>query len=268
MVRHETAEALGAIGAKRSIPVLEETIARFPNVPELAETCQIALDYIQWNSSGKKEEEEPMACACMTSPYSSIDPAPPHPQHANLSTEELGQDILCNVHLPLFDRYRAMFSLRNLGSTEAVVELGKALVNDDSSALFRHEVAYVLGQLQHGASVKYLEESLSRTDEHVMVRHEAAEALGAIESKWDECERVLKEFSNDPDEVVRQSCLVALDAADYWGGHNNNEEEDLNPNNDTNNDITDQEYNEKSQQSGGEEKKDSHESLTATPLPF
>ena len=48
--------------------------------------------------------------------------------------------------LPLFDRYKAMFSLRNNGSKAAVVALTTAFA--DPSPLFRHEVAYVLGQLQ------------------------------------------------------------------------------------------------------------------------
>ena len=96
-------------------------------------------------------------------------------------------------------------------------ELGKALTEDRSSALLRHEVAYVLGQMQHPASVESLAESLRRTEEHAMVRHESAEALGAIDGRWDDCEKILKEFLNDHDVVVRESCAVALDAADYWG---------------------------------------------------
>ena len=47
-----------------------------------------------------------------------------------------------------------------------------------------------------------------------MVRHEAAEALGAIGSP--ECQAVLKTFKDDIDQVVRESCEVALDIADYW----------------------------------------------------
>ena len=50
-----------------------------------------------------------------------------------------------------------------------------------------------------------------------MVRHESAEALGAIEGRWEDCEVILREFLNDHDVVVRESCVVALDAADYWG---------------------------------------------------
>jgi hypothetical protein len=91
------------------------------------------------------------------------------------------------------------------------------VVLDKSSALLRHEVAYVLGQIQHPDSVEYLETSLKRQNEHRMVRHESAEALGAIEERWGECETILEQFLNDEDDVVRESCVVALDAADYWG---------------------------------------------------
>jgi len=97
------------------------------------------------------------------------------------------------------------------------MELGRGLLEDDSSVLFRHEIAYVLGQIQHPDSMEALVESLKRVGEHAMVRHESAEALGAIEGRWDEVEVVLKMFLEDEDVVVRESCLVALDAADYWG---------------------------------------------------
>lgn len=112
-----------------------------------------------------------------------------------------------------------MFSLRNRGGEEAVQALGGALLSDDSSALFRHEVAFVLGQMQHPAAIESLAGSLARTGEHGMVRHESAEALGAIEgtdAEWARCEAVLRQYLNDPDTVVGESCQVALDAADYW----------------------------------------------------
>ena len=112
-----------------------------------------------------------------------------------------------------------MFSLRNRGGEEAVKALGGALLSDESSALFRHEVAFVLGQMQHPAAIESLAGSLARTGEHGMVRHESAEALGAIEgtdAEWARCEAVLRQYLNDPDTVVGESCQVALDAAEYW----------------------------------------------------
>lgn len=75
----------------------------------------------------------------------------------------------------------------------------------------------MLGQIQHPDAVEYLETSLKRQNEHRMVRHESAEALGAIEERWGECEAILEQFLEDHDDVVRESCMVALDAADYWG---------------------------------------------------
>mmetsp|Transcript_26517 Transcript_26517/g.39228 ORF Transcript_26517/g.39228 Transcript_26517/m.39228 type:complete len:352 (+) Transcript_26517:132-1187(+) len=219
MVRHECAEALGAIGARRSKPTLEQILARHPDCLELTETCRLALDVIDWRVNGGDGEMPVAACACMLNPYSSVDPAPPHPSHQNKSAQELG-DILCDENLQIFDRYRAMFSLRNKGGEKCVLQLCRALTTDTSSALLRHEVAYVLGQMQHPASVEALETSLRRQDEHDMVRHESAEALGAIEGRWEDCEKILQEFAEDKNIVVSESCLVALDAADYWGHTN------------------------------------------------
>ncbi|KAL7446219.1 hypothetical protein ACHAXM_010322 [Skeletonema potamos] len=224
MVRHECAEALGAIGSSSSIETLE-VCAKDKSI-EVGQTCQLALDFIRWKINGGTDSDEhaPIACACMISPYSSVDPAPPHPKHEGLSAAEIGI-ILEDESAPLFERFRAMFSLRNRGGKEAVKELGNALINDESSALLRHEVAYVLGQLQHPDAVEYLETSLKRCNEHRMVRHESAEALGAIEERWGECELILEQFMNDKDDVVRESCIVALDAADYWGYANQSVDE-------------------------------------------
>ena len=188
MVRHECAEALGAIGAERSIPVLQRSsganntnsnghvaTTAVPETPvEVCETCAIALDLIKWKVNGR-QGEAPLHCACM-SPYSSVDPAPPHPTD-DLPTEAL-EHQLRDESLGLFKRYRAMFSLRNRGTDDAVAALGRALVSDTSSVLFRHEVAYVLGQTQSSVGLEALAESLARNEEHEMVRHEAAEALG------------------------------------------------------------------------------------------
>ncbi len=224
-VRHECGEALGAIGSSKSIKTLE-TCAKDKSI-EVGQTCQLALDFIQWKINGgdDRDEHAPIACACMISPFSSVDPAPPHPKHAGLSTAEIGS-ILQDESMPLFERFRAMFSLRNRGGKEAVKELGNALIHDESSALLRHEVAYVLGQLQHSDAVEFLEISLKRDNEHRMVRHESAEALGAIEERWGECELILEQFLNDKDDVVRESCIVALDAADYFGYTNPSSEEE------------------------------------------
>lgn len=112
-----------------------------------------------------------------------------------------------------------MFTLRDLASPPdlpTAVPAIKALATGlkDSSALFRHEVAFVFGQLSHPASIPALTECLSDTKEASMVRHEAAEALGSLGDE-DGVEDTLKKFLDDPEQVVRDSIIVALDMAEF-----------------------------------------------------
>lgn len=87
----------------------------------------------------------------------------------------------------------------------------------DSSALFRHEVAYVLGQLSHPASEPALTERLQDLSEHGMVRHECAEALGSVATK--SCMETLNKYIHDSERLVRESCEVALDMCEYEMGN-------------------------------------------------
>ena len=143
-------------------------------------------------------------------PYESVDPAPA--ASAAKTPTELGDDLM-NTDLPLYERYRAMFALRNMGDDACVAQLVRGL--KDGSALFRHEVAYVLGQMMHPGATDALAESLLTADEHPMVRHEAAEALGAIGTT--KAVELLQAHMGDAEQVVRESCEVALDVVDYWG---------------------------------------------------
>lgn len=81
------------------------------------------------------------------------------------------------------------------------------------SALFRHEIAFVLGQLQEQVSVPHLRASLENPEENEMVRHECAEALGAIAHP--DCVNILNDHLNDGKRVVRESCVIALDMCEY-----------------------------------------------------
>ena len=47
-----------------------------------------------------------------------------------------------------------------------------------------------------------------------MVRHEAAEALGSLGDE-EGVEELLRGFLNDPEQVVRESVIVALDMAKF-----------------------------------------------------
>lgn len=199
MVRHEAGEALGAIGHTDVIPILEEYVK--DPVIEVAETCEIALDRLRWLQSKAEADLRD------DNPYASVDPSPP------AATKDINEliNVLLDEEARLYERYRAMFSLRNLRTEDSINAIGKGL--KCKSALFRHEIAFVLGQLQHECSIDVLVENLRDNTENEMVRHECAEALGAIAT--DECIRVLNEYLSDEKQVVKESCVVALDMCEY-----------------------------------------------------
>lgn len=154
--------------------------------------------------------------------FTSIDPAPPtskllagtsKPEDASDSSVALLQSTLVDVKRPLFERYRAMFALRNIGTPAAVEALSSGF--SDDSALFKHEIAFVFGQLLSPHSVPALLWVLGNTSESDMVRHEAAEALGGIASP--EVLPHLKDWMQreDAPRVVRESCQVAIDMWEY-----------------------------------------------------
>jgi deoxyhypusine monooxygenase len=61
-------------------------------------------------------------------PYASVDPAPPS-QETDVTVLK---QMLLDEDLNLFDRYRAMFTLRNLNTPESVLALGEGLYNEAS----------------------------------------------------------------------------------------------------------------------------------------
>ncbi len=134
LVRHESAEALGAIGSSSFLPVLE----KFSNhdAPEIAETCRIAVDLIHYkmqyeqqhtvqheNATGDQSLQSSLSISPIPPPsikssiYASVDPAPPISENKSIS--EIRSCYL-DQSLSLFERYRAMFSLRDLNSDESV----------------------------------------------------------------------------------------------------------------------------------------------------
>ena len=181
----------------------------------VTETCEIAIDRIEWENSKARQEEK-----LRQSDFASIDPAPPLAE-SDKSVEQLAKTLM-DASLPLFLRYRAMFALRDLASPPdlpTAVPAVEALAQgfSDSSALFRHEIAFVFGQLSHPASIPALTSALSNLDEASMVRHEAAEALGSL-GEEEGVEDILKRFLQDKEKVVRDSVIVALDMAEYEKG--------------------------------------------------
>lgn len=150
------------------------------------------------------------------SAYETVDPAPAAPEKDIPGLERR----LMDESLPMFQRYRALFALRNVGTdrpelrAEAIRVIARGMF-EDPSALMRHEAAYVLGQMQGTKAIPFLVQVLER-DPNPMVRHEAAEALGNMWEETDEVVPILQRFAKeDPAREVRESCEVALDNMAY-----------------------------------------------------
>ncbi len=145
-----------------------------------------------------------------TSEFGSVDPAPP----SELVSIGSLRETLCNEEERMFLRMRALFALRNIGGNEAIDSLAAAF--NSASALLKHEIAYVMGQMQDSHAVHHLIERLEDKDEDVMVRHEAAEALGAIGDR--KALETLERFRYDTEIVVAESCEVAIDLLEWISG--------------------------------------------------
>lgn len=105
-----SAEALGAIGDASAIHVLEKY--KQCEIKELSETCELSLGRLKYFADGNDD---------YTNVYGSVDPAPP--------SEEVNIELLKRVYLNenenIFERYRAMFALRNLNTEESILTIVK-----------------------------------------------------------------------------------------------------------------------------------------------
>ena len=124
---------MGAISSISSLPILEEYLNKPGEDVSVVETCEIAIAKIQF------DHFTPSTSSTQRSLYDSIDPAPPKSMHDTDTNSDVEIQTL-RVHLldstrSLFERYRAMFALRNNASKEAVLALADGF--KDASALFR-----------------------------------------------------------------------------------------------------------------------------------
>ncbi|CAB68156.1 putative protein [Arabidopsis thaliana] len=198
------AEALGAIGLAGNVNILKKSLSSDP-AQEVRETCELALKRIEDMSNVDAENQ---SSTTEKSPFMSVDPAGPA---ASFSSVHQLRQVLLDETKGMYERYAALFALRNHGGEEAVSAIVDSL--SASSALLRHEVAYVLGQLQSKTALATLSKVLRDVNEHPMVRHEAAEALGSIADE--QSIALLEEFSKDPEPIVAQSCEVALSMLEF-----------------------------------------------------
>ena len=83
--------------------------------------------------------------------------------------------VLNDGSRPLKERFRALFSLKNIGGDQAIESISTCFADD--SALLKHELAYCLGQMQDTKALPKLISVLKDKNEDTMVRHEAGRTI-------------------------------------------------------------------------------------------
>lgn len=108
-------------------------------------------------------------------------------------------------------RYRALFTLRDINTTESCEAICQTLTKSNfanCSALLKHEVAFILAQMDKvfSVAVPYLLEACQNPEEAAIVKHEGLVAVGEMIDDGSQIEKLL----NHEDPIVSESCAVAL----------------------------------------------------------
>ncbi|KAK4849015.1 hypothetical protein QYF36_019840 [Acer negundo] len=207
LLAHEAAFAFGQMQDTEAIPALEAVLNDFSLHPIVRHEAAEALGAIGLENL-KTTGDDNVSSMMEKSMFMSVDPASPA---SFCSSVAKMSELLLDEEKGMYERYAALFAFQNNGGEEAVSAIIDSL--GAKSALLKHEVAYVLGQLQNKAASAALSNMLRDVNEHPMVRHEAAEALGSIAN--DHSVALLEEFARDPDPIVSESREVALSMLEY-----------------------------------------------------
>ncbi len=143
IVVHEAAEALGHLGSEET----RELLSKFDNYKEsiVYETCKLSDDLLQWNTATNHGETEKLP----KSKFTTNDPAPFFNYVDNKEYADLAhlRKIYLDKEWSLFDRYRAMFTLRELNTIDSVLLICECFWKENSpncSELLKHEAAFVI----------------------------------------------------------------------------------------------------------------------------
>lgn len=119
--------------------------------------------------------------------------------------------LMLDESVSMFDRYRALFTLRNIYSKASCEAICQALTKDNfrsCSPLLKHEVAFVLAQMEKvfSVAVPYLLEACKNPEEQGIVKHEGLVAIGEMIDD----PKLISDLLEHPDPIVSESCAVAL----------------------------------------------------------
>ena len=177
IVVHEAVEALGNLDDENAGKLLEKyENANHKDSQMLYETCFLAQKLINWRVETENGKEEGLDFTTLN--YKTNDPAPPFPLSSYFhltkdgldgkadefegaqasmimkfdkvfgSIKELEEMLVDKKgEFDLFERYRSLFTLREINSKDSLIAICQTLLKENMAtcgALLKHEVAYVL----------------------------------------------------------------------------------------------------------------------------
>lgn len=178
----------------------------------VVETCELAQDLIKWNKETDHGKTEGLDMTKLK--FRTNDPAPPFNYKDDQKFADVGKltaILLDNKNYSLFVRYRAMFTLREIYSEESCLAICQTLTPENfntCSALLKHEVAFVLAQMENvfKVSVPYLMAACQNPNEAAIVKHEGLVAVGEMIDDG----KVIAHLLEHKDPIVSESCAVAI----------------------------------------------------------
>lgn len=218
-VRHEAIEALDFVSEELTMQLLENfKEGSTGNI--LFDTYYLKKRQMQWAKDTDNGRTEGLTLP-QDSKFNTVDPAPfynykaegsPYTDVASL------QQILLNTQegkdYDLFERYRALFTLRELNSAESVAAVCSIYTSAENLArcsdLLKHQAAFVIGQMKEvfQPAADILLNYINNTEQVApIVFHEVLLCLGWIL----EDKAAIEKFMKHPDLIVSESCESAID---------------------------------------------------------
>ena len=187
IIVHEAVEALGNLDDANTVALLEKYRNSTEEISQMVvETCELTQDLIKWNKETDHGKSEGIDLSKLR--FTTNDPAPPFNYKDDLQyadVAKLTSILLDDKSYTLFVRYRALFTLREIctkESCEAICQTLTVANFNNCSALLKHEVAFVLAQMDtvFSVAVPYLLAACENPDEAPIVKHEGLVAVGEM----------------------------------------------------------------------------------------
>ena len=149
IIVHEAVEALGNLNDANTLKLLEKYRGSGKPIADIVEeTCEVSLALIKWNIDTDKGRTEGLDLTKLK--FRTNDPAPCFNYKQDKTYADipfLTKMLLDDKNYCMFDRYRALFTLREINTKESCEAICQSLLKEHfatCSPLLKHEVAFVL----------------------------------------------------------------------------------------------------------------------------